>query len=236
MKKAMVVFAAACVFFLLGSTGSAQDFCEGNFDYDWDQDGTDAFTFKDDFGRSSLRNPCPPDGPAPVPRTGQTTCISAESPWEVIDCADTGQDGDLQKGVAWPNPRFIDNSDGTVFDRLTGLIWLKHANCFGERTWAQALIDCNGLQSRACGLSDGSVAGDWRLANRSELFSLIDAQRSSPALPAGHPFTDVQGTYWSSTNQVTYNWIAWHVSILSGAISYDNKEDSYYVWPVRGGH
>ena len=32
--------------------------CEGNFDGDADQDGTDAFTFKNDFGRSILQNPC----------------------------------------------------------------------------------------------------------------------------------------------------------------------------------
>jgi hypothetical protein len=33
--------------------------CEGNFDGDPDQDGTDAFTFKSDFGRSTILNPCP---------------------------------------------------------------------------------------------------------------------------------------------------------------------------------
>lgn len=32
--------------------------CEGNFDGDADQDGTDAFTFKQDFGRSVLLRPC----------------------------------------------------------------------------------------------------------------------------------------------------------------------------------
>jgi hypothetical protein len=32
--------------------------CEGNFDGDADQDGTDAFTFKQDFGRSIILNPC----------------------------------------------------------------------------------------------------------------------------------------------------------------------------------
>jgi hypothetical protein len=32
--------------------------CEGNFDGDDDQDGTDAFTFKEDFGRNLLRDPC----------------------------------------------------------------------------------------------------------------------------------------------------------------------------------
>ncbi|NIO71941.1 MAG: hypothetical protein GTN71_23690, partial [Anaerolineae bacterium] len=35
--------------------------------------------------------------PAPVPKTGQTTLYT------------TGDDGDLQKGVAWPTPRFTDN-------------------------------------------------------------------------------------------------------------------------------
>ncbi len=35
------------------------DYCEGNFDNDADQDGTDAFVFKQDFGRSSLLDPCP---------------------------------------------------------------------------------------------------------------------------------------------------------------------------------
>ena len=37
--------------------------CEGNFDGDEDQDGSDAFTFKVDFGRSPFGNPCIPDNP-----------------------------------------------------------------------------------------------------------------------------------------------------------------------------
>lgn len=35
--------------------------CEGNFDDDQDQDGTDAATFKLDFGRSTFLNPCTND-------------------------------------------------------------------------------------------------------------------------------------------------------------------------------
>ena len=58
---------------------------------------------------------------APVPKSGQTSSNA------------TGDDGDLQRGVAWPDPRFTDNGDGTVTDNLTGLIWLKNANCFGTR-------------------------------------------------------------------------------------------------------
>ena len=35
-----------------------QDPCEGNFDCDEDCDGSDAHSFKVDFGRSALQNPC----------------------------------------------------------------------------------------------------------------------------------------------------------------------------------
>jgi hypothetical protein len=37
--------------------------CEGNFDGDQDQDGSDAFDFKVDFGRSQLGNPCESGNP-----------------------------------------------------------------------------------------------------------------------------------------------------------------------------
>ena len=54
---------------------------------------------------------------APVPKTGQTTSYA------------NGDDGDLELGVASPNPRFTDNGDGKVTDNLTELIWLKNAKC-----------------------------------------------------------------------------------------------------------
>ena len=39
--------------------GTNLTFCEGNFDFDQDVDGTDASKFKGDFGRTPLKNPCP---------------------------------------------------------------------------------------------------------------------------------------------------------------------------------
>jgi len=88
-----------------------------------------------------------------VPKTGQTTTYG------------TRDDGELEKGVMWPNPRFTDNGDGTVRDNLTGLIWTKNANCFGDRTRVTALSDCNSLVSGSSGLSDGSsqVTGGCRM-------------------------------------------------------------------------
>src|SRR5882724_6155830 len=89
---------------------------------------------------------------ARVPQTGQTT-LYAE-----------GDDGDIQAGVEWPNPRFKDMRDGTVKDNLTGLLWLQNVDCGGNnKPWLDALTFANTLASGLCGLRDGSVAGDWRL-------------------------------------------------------------------------
>jgi hypothetical protein len=138
--------------------------------------------------------------------------------------------------VDWPTPRFTDNLDGTVTDNLTGLIWLKNADCFGLRVWTDALSDANGLMSGSCGLTDGSVATDWRLPNIKELFSLVDYGQSNPALPSGHPFTGVQSAgYYSSSSSVAGPDAAWAVNLSFGQDSPSNKPNTRYVWPVRGG-
>jgi len=164
---------------------------------------------------------------APVPKTGQTTSYG------------TRDDGALQKGVAWPTPRFTDNGNGTVTDNLTGLIWLKNANCFGtSTTWNEALSDCNNLATGYCGLTDGSKAGDWRLPNLRELQSLVDYSQAKPALPADHPFTNVmqQYYYWSSTTLADGETAAWHMHLGNGFVSNTDKTFNYdCVWCVRGG-
>ena len=72
-----------------------------------------------------------------LPQTGQTTCYDTVG--DVIPCAGTGQDGEIQAGVAWPNPRFSVSGD-CVTDNLTGLMWAKNANLpNGARTWQEAL-------------------------------------------------------------------------------------------------
>ena len=161
---------------------------------------------------------------APVPKTGQTTSD------------DNKDDGELERGVAWPSPRFTDNGDGTVTDNLTGLIWLKNANCYGSRIWSTALSDANTLNSGECGLSDGSAEGDWRLPNRRELHSLVDSDYAYPALPSVHPFTTVQSDYyWSSTTFLTNSFDAWGVHLGDARVINDPKASTYYVWPIRGG-
>ena len=60
MERLLLILAlmVSCLFSQSIPQVLAQDQCEGNFDCDNDCDGTDAYTFKVDFGRSAFVNPC----------------------------------------------------------------------------------------------------------------------------------------------------------------------------------
>jgi hypothetical protein len=165
--------------------------------------------------------------PAPVPKTGQTQSYAP------------GDDGDLQTGVPWPDPRFTDNGNGTVTDNLTGLIWLKNANCFEWRLdWSGAVTASNDLADGDCGLSDTSSPGDWRLPNVLELQSLVHYAKWSPSLPSGHSFIgDVAGCiYWTSTSYAPDPSHAWRMGMRYANWDTTQKGEGKCVWPVRGGN
>jgi hypothetical protein len=189
---------------------------------------------------------CTPSTFAPVPKTGQTTSYDTNNP--------PRDDGALKKGVAWPNPRFTDNSDGTVTDNLTGLIWLKNANCPNSpRNWQTALNDVASLNTN--GTMNGNDCGDlsnqtdWRLPNVRELQSLVDYGFSNPARSnisgtgqAGSPddpFTNTNfpaSNYWSSTSFAFNSLTAWVVNFGDGFVLFGNKTSNFgFVIAVRGG-
>ena len=74
--------------------------------------------------------------------------------------------------------RFVDCGNGTVHDTVTGLIWMKNANCqtiFGPTyTYAVANTLVRAFSDGQCGLTDGSVEGDWRLPTRAEWEAILD--------------------------------------------------------------
>ena len=179
-----------------------------------------------------------------VPKTGQ-----------INDADIPGDDCDLQAGMAWPVPRFTINTNaggsanGTVTDNLTGLIWLRKANLWGQTNWTNAVMSCNALCQGTpdAELSDGSVAGDWRMPNINELLSLIHWGYVNPPVPntegtgkctqTGDPFTGIQGyVYWTSTTKVNDNAKVHTVWMIDGNVSwiYDKFQALNYTWPVRG--
>ncbi|HEY5974727.1 MAG TPA: DUF1566 domain-containing protein [Geobacteraceae bacterium] len=143
-----------------------------------------------------------------LPATNQTQCFSETG--AVIDCSfSTGQSAENEwAAMPWPSPRFIDNGDGTITDRLTGLIWLQDgftptvSGCTGgARTWIQALdyVGC---------LNTNNYKGStqWRLPSIVELRGLTNSNATNPGdYPTqsswlnGQGFTSISGSYWSGT-------------------------------------
>ncbi len=143
-------------------------------------------------------------------------------------------------------------------DTVTGLIWLKNANCFGRRAYAAANQAAAALAAGQCGLTDGSAAGDWRLATKAEWEATIaravvlgctDGSPGGPpsltndagddCLSAGPTsFTEVQSDFfWSSSASGDVPSGVWTVSLGSGAVGFEARVNPFlFVWPVRGGH
>jgi hypothetical protein len=176
---------------------------------------------------------------APVADTGQQGCWDAVG--NPISCTNTGQDGETQAGVDWPAPRFAVNGDGTITDNLTGLSWLQDANCFNQQSWESALSEIAFLNigQRTCTNYTAGTFADWRLSNIREILSLIDYGEFLPAISVGHPFINLQTTwYWTSTTGADPTNEAWRVNMANGDTlrgSGSDKTASRYLWPVRGG-
>jgi len=167
-----------------------------------------------------------PAYPANIPKTGQISMVRE------------GDDGDHRMGVLWPVPRFRDHEDGTVTDELTGLRWLKDANCFGPSTWDNAfatLAEFNASPAPfAC--TDYVPSGlVWRLPNRKEFLSLIEYLGPSATLPGGHPFVNLDNyvLHWTSSTAAHRTDWAWHIYTSQGLVSpYTKNVANDAVWPV----
>lgn len=178
---------------------------------------------------------------APIPQTGQNKCWDSSLLGIPINCEGTGQDGEMQKGVAWLDPKFTDNIDDTVTDALPGLIWLKNAKCFGPVAlgyvpWQSALDACTNLQSGECVLSIGPNLGNRRLLDVRELHSKIDFNKYHPTLTSAHTFKDVITYYWTSPTVADSPDRAFRVSLEAGNRGEGTKlSPDVTVLPVRGG-
>lgn len=103
----------------------------------------------------------------------------------------------------------VDNGDGTITDRATGLMWMQSDSGSGM-DWGDALAYCENL-------SYGGYT-DWRLPDAKELQSIVDYTRAPAAtssaaidpLFSATPITNEAGqpdyaTYWTSTTHANSN-------------------------------
>lgn len=165
-------------------------------------------------------------GSGVLPRTGQSQCFNAKG--QEIPCAGSGQDGEFQLGVPWPDPRFEDRGE-SVLDRLTSLIWRKDTDLTGGMAaWQGALHAVSTLNEQ-------DPNHDWRLPTINELESLVDCSRHTPALPLGHPFINTREGYWSSTTSTFEPSWSWVLYMHKGAVGVGFKPGTHFhAWPVSG--
>jgi len=115
-----------------------------------------------------------------------------------------------------------------VRDNETGLVWERSPST-SPITWSDAQSGCNKL-------TVGNRKG-WRLPTIQELASLVDPTQGIPPLPAGHPFSNVQSSfYWSATTSATNTSGAWGFHFGVGFMDVDGKSATFdSAWCVRGG-
>ena len=203
----------------------------------------------------------PPIPPAQVQVVGVEGPVGPQGP--AGPTGPPGPQGPAGPGAAPANPVCADNQNryvycgnGTVTDTVTGLIWLRNADCLGNRDWTTAVNLAAQLEDGECGLTDGSKPGDWRLPTRGEWDATIAravelgctvAADNHPTLTdpdglgcfsddPGPVFSGVNFFYWSSSTNETLPDDVWFADLLNGGtFSNAPKVDTRgFVWPVRG--
>ena len=126
--------------------------------------------------------------------------------------------------------RFVDNGDGTVTDRQSGLMWIQngwHRDFFAAATWDEAITRCE--QFRAAGY------GDWTLPTRAQWQSLLDDRIQAPAIVEPNPFRNViiHMPYWAKDGPLRLLSRRYTTLLYAGTINHQQKDDLAFVWPVR---
>jgi len=140
------------------------------------------------------------------------------------------------RAVVWPGvqtceaPRWVDNGDGTVTDKLTGLQWEKKTsdatihdkdNVYSW-TISDTAADGSAFMAFLPTLNGAGFAGqnDWRLPTLAELASIMSPPyplcTSSPCIDAAFGPMGSYTAYWSSTSDQITPQYAWFVIFENG--------------------
>ncbi|MDD3267370.1 MAG: DUF1566 domain-containing protein, partial [Burkholderiales bacterium] len=156
-----------------------------------------------------------------------------------------GSGSESNNGITWgvggaKNPRFTVGGD-CVVDNLTGLMWAKNANLFGE-----SMPFANAAESvESMNTASGNIAynlcgySDWRAPSVNELISLVNygenTNLSTWLISQG--FANVQADrYWSSTirDLTSSSDNNFMINFSTGLGTSRVRTDDGYIWPVRG--
>ena len=119
---------------------------------------------------------------------------------------------------------FTDNTDGTVTDNATYLMWQRQDDDV-PRTWEEALSYCQTLE-----IGDYY---DWQLPNEKELTSIVDYTHWDPTIDEDVFPGAFAGGYWSSSTYTGSPSLAWGTYFNIGFNFGNSKSVLYHVRCVR---
>ncbi len=121
---------------------------------------------------------------------------------------------------------FTNNTNETVTDNFTNLIWQK-TPAADSLSWINALLYADTL----------SFAGitEWRLPNIKELQSINNEKLSNPSVDTNYFKVINNKKFWSSTTLPNQIAEAWYLNNRFGITSYDLKTNKDYVICVSSG-
>ena len=134
-----------------------------------------------------------------------------------------------------PNSDYIDNGDGTVTHKPTGLIWKQcsegqtGATCAGTPiayVWAQAVALAVPFAGK----------NDWRLPTEVELSTLPDYTLQTPSINVTLFPNTFSSYFWSGSSIVQNLTDALLVDFSNGSCGPNTRTNASYVRLVRGGH
>ena len=113
-------------------------------------------------------------------------------------------------------PAYLNNGDGTISDKVTGLMWQQTDG--GEMTWDNAT-------NYPSTLTLGGY-GDWRLPTAHEIFGIVCHGAINPALNTNFFTANSAGYWWSRDQQVGNASNIWVVN-AGGGIGNHPKSETY---------
>lgn len=179
----------------------------------------------------AVRSLVPEVGTWGFPKSGQTNIIHYPSG------NDLGGDGALRAGYPSSGGRFIDNLNGTVSDRATGLIWQKTDSAYqqvgvykGKLSWDDAFNYIREMNIRHFG-----GYSRWRLPNYQELLSLLDFSQFYPALDPAFKSSVQSAVHWTSTARNHDPNFKWAINLTNGGGLFAVQTENEFVIAVTGG-
>jgi hypothetical protein len=129
-------------------------------------------------------------------------------------------------GPVEPTADYFDNGNGTVTDKVTGLMWEQKTDDGGPQdkdnqyTWKDALAYCENL-----------VLGgysDWRMPTPKEQERLVDLGKSSPAIDTAYFPNTSNGLYWTGTTcSGCHKHKAFAMDFNDGRVYFGKKQVNY---------